>query len=136
VSLARAIVVFGAQLVAFGAERGRSARAGHACRARARRAANASEVSNGQDHVSAGQPWGWLLAGLIGKKLFGLIWGLIDDQEPPKQNHRRVHFGKLALALVIEAALFSLIRGLFEHGSRHAFAVTGSWRGEEEPEQE
>ncbi len=76
-----------------------------------------------------------LVAGLIGKKLFGLIWGLIDDEDPPKAEHRNVNPVKLVLALVIDGAVFALVRGLVDHGSRHAFTrVTGSWPGEEEPE--
>jgi Protein of unknown function (DUF4235) len=76
-----------------------------------------------------------LVAGMIGKKVFGLIWGLIDDEEPPKAEHRNVNPVKLVLALVIDGAVFALIRGLVDHGSRHAFTrVTGSWPGEEEPE--
>jgi hypothetical protein len=75
------------------------------------------------------------VAGLIGKKVFGLIWGLIDDEEPPKAEHRNVDPLKLVLALLIDGAVFALIRGLVDHGSRHAFTrVTGSWPGEEEPE--
>ncbi len=78
---------------------------------------------------------GGLLAGLIGKKLFGLIWSLIDDQEPPKPEHRRVHLGKLALALAVEGAIFSLVKGIVGHGSRHAFTrLTGSWPGDEVPD--
>jgi Protein of unknown function (DUF4235) len=78
---------------------------------------------------------GGLLAGFIGKKLFGLIWGMIDDQDAPQPQHRNIHLGKLALALVIEGALFALIRGLVDHGSRHAFSrLAGSWPGEEQPE--
>lgn len=74
-----------------------------------------------------------LLAGLIGKKLFGVLWGTIDDQEPPSAEHREVSVAKLAVALVIEGALFSLIKGLVDHGSRHAFArVTGAWPGDEQ----
>ena len=76
-----------------------------------------------------------LLAGLIGKKLFGVIWGVIDDQEPPSAEHREVNVLKLIAALLIEGALFSLIKGLVDHGSRHAFArVTGAWPGDEQPE--
>ncbi len=78
-----------------------------------------------------------LLAGLIGKKLFGLTWGLVDNQDPPEPEHRDIHLGKLALALVIEGALFSLVKGLVDHGSRHAFTrLTGSWPGDEAPEAE
>ncbi len=78
---------------------------------------------------------GGLLAGLLGKKLFGVIWGVIDDHDAPEPEHRDIHLGKLALALTIEGALFSLVRGFVNHGARHAFArLTGSWPGDEEPE--
>ena len=78
---------------------------------------------------------GGLLAGLVGKKLFGLIWGAIDDQEPPSAEHREVSLPKLAIALLVQGALFSLIKGLVDHGSRHAFArVTGAWPGDEQPD--
>jgi hypothetical protein len=76
-----------------------------------------------------------LIAGLIGKKLFILIWGLVDDEEAPKAEHREIKLLKLVVALLIEGALFSVIRGLVDHGSRHAFArMTGAWPGEEQPE--
>jgi len=76
-----------------------------------------------------------LLAGLVGKKIFGLIWGVFDKEEPPKPEHRDVDQRKLVLALLIDGAVFALIRGLIDHGSRHAFTrVTGTWPGEEEPD--
>lgn len=76
-----------------------------------------------------------LLAGLIGKKLFGVLWATIDDQEPPSAEHKEVSVPKLVLALLVEGALFSLIKGLVDHGSRHAFArVTGAWPGDERPD--
>ena len=78
---------------------------------------------------------GGLLAGLTGKKLFNVIWGVVDDEEPPKAEHRDVNILKLVVALLIEGALFALIKGLVDHGSRHAFArVTGDWPGNEAPE--
>ena len=78
-----------------------------------------------------------LLAGLIGKKTFQLLWGVIDDEEAPKAEHREISLPKLVVALAIEGALFSLIKGLVDHGSRHAFArATGAWPGEERPEPE
>ena len=74
---------------------------------------------------------GGLLAGLIGKKLFALVWGVIDDQQPPEPEHRDIHLGKLALGLAIEGAMLTLIKGFVDHGSRHAFRrLTGSWPGE------
>ena len=72
-----------------------------------------------------------LLAGLVGKKLFRGLWKALDKQEPPKPEERPVAIGMLALALAIEGALFRLVKGLAEHGSRHAFSqLTGSWPGE------
>jgi hypothetical protein len=29
-----------------------------------------------------------LIAGLIGKRLFGVIWGVIDDEQPPKPGRQ------------------------------------------------
>ncbi len=76
-----------------------------------------------------------LLAGLIGKKLYGILWAAIDDQKPPSAGHRDVSVPKLVVALLIEGALFSVIKGLVDHGSRHAFArITGAWPGEERAE--
>jgi len=50
-----------------------------------------------------------VLAGLVGKKIFERLWGLI----------------------------FRLVKGLTDHGARRAFARgTGTWPGEERPESE
>jgi hypothetical protein len=76
-----------------------------------------------------------LLAGLVGKKLFRGLWRVVDEQEPPKPEQRPVAIGLLVLALAIEGALFRLVKGLAEHGSRHAFSqLTGSWPGERPPD--
>jgi hypothetical protein len=78
---------------------------------------------------------GGILAGLLSRKTFALIWSAVDDQEPPKAEHRRVGVPKLALALALEGALFRLVKGLVEHASRKGFAdFTGVWPGEEGPE--
>jgi hypothetical protein len=77
---------------------------------------------------------GSLLAGLLTKKAFDLIWGRIDDEDAPRPKHREIDLPKLALALLIEGALFRLVKGLFDHGARQGFAkATGSWPGEEAP---
>ncbi len=80
---------------------------------------------------------GGLIAGFVGKKLFEQIWGLIDEEEPPDAKHRETSWGKLAAALVLEGAIFRLVRGLFDHGARGGFArLTGTWPGETRPEPE
>ena len=71
---------------------------------------------------------------MLGKKIFELLWGLIDDQDPPAPKYRRVRLGKLAAALMLEGAIFRLIRGFAEHGARHGFsAAVGRMARRREP---
>ena len=78
-----------------------------------------------------------LIAGMLGSKIFERIWALIDEEEPPKPEHREFSWPKLVVALLIEGAIFRLVKGLVDHGSRTSFAkLTGSWPGEEAPESE
>ena len=79
---------------------------------------------------------GGILAGAIGKKTFELIWGALDDEEAPDSQHREISLVKLIVALVVQGAIFRAARGLIDHGARHAFQkMTGSWPGEEQPEE-
>jgi hypothetical protein len=76
-----------------------------------------------------------LLAGMVGSKIFEKIWSLIDDEEPPSPEHREFSWPKLVAALIVEGAIFKLVKGLTDHGARTAFArATGTWPGEERPE--
>jgi Protein of unknown function (DUF4235) len=78
-----------------------------------------------------------MIAGFVGKKLFEQVWGLIDEQEPPRGEHRRATWPKLIVAAALEGAIFRATRVVADHGSRQAFAgLTGSWPGSEEPEPE
>lgn len=80
---------------------------------------------------------GGLLAGLVAKKAFEGVWGLVDDEEPPDAGHREVDYAKLAAALAIEGAIFRITKGFVDHGARRGFErLTGAWPGEEAPEPE
>ena len=79
---------------------------------------------------------GGLLAGIVAGRIFKLVWGLIDDEEAPDPKHREIAYLKLVAALLIEGAIIRIVRGFVDHGSRHAYhRLTGSWPGEEEPEE-
>jgi hypothetical protein len=76
-----------------------------------------------------------LIAGFLSKKLFDGVWGLVDEEESPEPEHREISLGKLALALMLEGAIFRAVRGLVDHGARKSFYnLTGSWPGDEAPE--
>ncbi len=78
---------------------------------------------------------GGILAGFVGKKTFEDLWGIIDDETAPDPKYREISLKKLVPALVLEGAIFTAVRGLFDHGARHAFQkLTGSWPGDEQPE--
>jgi Protein of unknown function (DUF4235) len=80
---------------------------------------------------------GGLLAGLLGKKLFDQIWGLIDKEEPPHPQHREISVPKMLIALAIEGAIFRATRGALDHWARRTFErFLGIWPGEEQPEPE
>jgi hypothetical protein len=78
-----------------------------------------------------------LLSGILGKKLFERLWAVIDAEEPPQPEQRRIDVRKLVLALAIEGGLFRVLKGLADHSSRSAFArLTGRWPGEEAPKRD
>jgi Protein of unknown function (DUF4235) len=77
-----------------------------------------------------------LVAGFLAKKIFDGIWRLVDDEDAPEAEHKEISILKLALALLIEGAIFRAVRGLVDHEARRRFhSVTGKWPGEEAPEQ-
>ena len=78
---------------------------------------------------------GGILAGLIARKAFDVVWGKVDEEEAPQPDHREVSLAKLAIALLIEGAIFRLVKGFFDHAIRRGFErMTGEWPGEEHPE--
>ena len=77
---------------------------------------------------------GGLFAGLIGKKVFEGIWSLFDRQEPPHPKDRDASWKKVLPALLLEGAIFRVVRGAVDRASRKGFTkVTGSWPGDERP---
>ena len=80
---------------------------------------------------------GGLLAGLLGKKLFEQVWGMIDKEEPPHPEHRQISVPKMLIALALEGAIFRLTKGALDHWARRSFErFMGTWPGKEEPEPE
>ena len=79
---------------------------------------------------------GGIIAGALSKKTFEALWAVFDDDEAPEPKYRDISLKKLIPALVLQGAIFRAIRGLFDHGTRQAFQrLTGSWPGDERPEQ-
>jgi len=73
-----------------------------------------------------------LAAGFAAQKGFERIWAAFDDEEAPEVEDREVSYPKLAVALVLEGAIFRLVKGMVDRGARLGFAsMTGRWPGKE-----
>jgi hypothetical protein len=80
---------------------------------------------------------GGLLAGLVGKKVFAGLWSLVDKEPPPGPDQRDASWRKVVLALVLQGAVFRVVRGVVDRASRSAFSrATGAWPGEQKTEPE
>ena len=78
-----------------------------------------------------------LLAGVVGRKIFDQVWGLVDDEEPPDSKHLEISWPKLIIAGAIQGAIFRAVKEATDHGTRRAFMnLTGTWPGEERPDPE
>jgi hypothetical protein len=74
-----------------------------------------------------------LAAGFAAQKGFERIWAVIDDEEPPEVDNRQVSYPKLVAALLLEGAIFRLVKGMVDRGARVSFAsTTGIWPGDDE----
>lgn len=76
-----------------------------------------------------------LIAGLVAQKGFERVWAIVDEERAPEAEDRDVSYPKLVLALLLEGAIFRLVKGMVDHGARSGFAsITGRWPGEEKAE--
>jgi hypothetical protein len=73
-----------------------------------------------------------LAAGFAAQKGFDRIWSIFDEEEAPEPEDREVSYPKLLAALAVEGAIFRLVKGMTDRGTRLGFAsLTGRWPGEE-----
>lgn len=76
-----------------------------------------------------------LIAGFMGKKVFDLVWGLFDGEEPPKPTTRRATWGRVLGAAAVQGATFKATRAAFDRAGARSFEhVTGFWPGDKDPE--
>jgi H+/Cl- antiporter ClcA len=78
-----------------------------------------------------------IIAGLIGRRVFNVVWGKIDDQEPPGATTRDAPWIKVVLAAVLQAGIFAAVRTAVNRAGARGFEhVTGVWPGEKRPDPE
>jgi Protein of unknown function (DUF4235) len=77
-----------------------------------------------------------LVAGFLAKKLFDAVWGVFDQEEPPKATTERAPWSKVLAAAAVEGVTFKVTRAAVDRAGARGFQrLTGVWPGEKEQEQ-
>ena len=78
-----------------------------------------------------------IIAGLLSKKLFELIWSKLDDEEPPKPTTELATWPKVLGAALVEGVTFKVTRAAVDRVGAKGFShLTGVWPGERRPDPE
>ncbi|MGZ8635098.1 MAG: DUF4235 domain-containing protein [Solirubrobacteraceae bacterium] len=74
------------------------------------------------------------LAGIVAKKVFEAVWGIFDNEEPPKPTTLQTTWPKVIGAAAVEGMAFKVTRATVDRVGAKGFArLTGFWPGEEAP---
>jgi hypothetical protein len=84
------------------------------------------------------KPFGIVLgiaAGVVAKKLFEAVWGIFDNEEPPKATTLQTTWPKVIGAAAMEGVAFKVTRAAVNRAGAKGFEhLTGFWPGETVPE--
>jgi xanthosine utilization system XapX-like protein len=73
-----------------------------------------------------------LIGGLLAKRLFKLLWRLVDDEPPPKPDTAEAPLPKILGAAALESSTFAVTRAAVDRAGARTFqSLFGRWPGEE-----
>ncbi len=76
-----------------------------------------------------------LLAGLLGKRIFNVVWTKIDDEDPPKPTTEEADWSKILFAAAVQGVIFRTTRVVVDrYGAKGFSYLTGVWPGEKRPD--
>jgi hypothetical protein len=76
-----------------------------------------------------------ILSGVLAKKVFNLVWGLFDKEEPPKPTTQETSWAKVVGAALVQGATFKATRAVVDRAGARSFQhLTGVWPGDKRPE--
>jgi hypothetical protein len=76
-----------------------------------------------------------LLAGILSQKVFNAVWGIFDDEEPPKATTEEANWPKIIAAAAVQGVTFRVTRATADRlGAKGFRFVTGVWPGEKHQE--
>ena len=76
-----------------------------------------------------------ILSGLVGRRIFNLVWAKLDDEDPPKPTTEETTWPKLLAAAAVQGMIFRSVRVVVDRYAAMGWRyLTGSWPGEKRPD--
>ena len=76
-----------------------------------------------------------ILAGILSQKLFNVVWGMFDKEEPPKPTTEEAALAKVLAAAAVQGVTFRVTRAAVDRAGAKGFQYfTGFWPGEKRQE--
>jgi len=73
-----------------------------------------------------------LIAGIISKKAFEQVWGLVADDDPRDPDDRDASWGEVIVSAAIGGAIIKVVQALVRRGGAKGFErATGFWPGDD-----
>lgn len=76
-----------------------------------------------------------IVAGILARKLFTLIWSKLDDEEPPQAKTELATWPRVVTAAVLQGAVTAGTRAAVDRAGARGFEhLFGVWPGEKVPD--
>jgi hypothetical protein len=76
-----------------------------------------------------------LLAGFVSQKLFNVVWGVLDKEEPPEPTTQEAAWAKVIAAAAVQGVTFRVTRAAVDRfGAQGFHYMTGIWPGDRRQE--
>ena len=73
-----------------------------------------------------------LIAGIIGKKVFQQLWGVVSDEDPADPDDRDAGWAEVLVSAAIGGAILKAVQALVVRGGAKGFErATGVWPGDD-----
>jgi hypothetical protein len=73
-----------------------------------------------------------LIAGVIGRKVFEQVWGLVADDDPRDPDDHDATWAEVLASAAIGGAILKVVQALVRRGGAKGFErATGYWPGDE-----
>lgn len=78
-----------------------------------------------------------ILAGLLSRRIFNVIWSKIDEEEPPGPTTEEATWSKVVAAAAVQGVTFAVTKAVVDRAGARGFEhLVGVWPGEKRPDPE